>query len=61
MGTYILGITINDSQFITVYDEKGETLTENWCTEEEMKGYIKALEDLGYRERFKTINQTFGL
>lgn len=53
MGTYVIGITINDSQLINVYDEDGECLAENWCTEEEMKGYIKALEDLGYRERMK--------
>lgn len=51
MGTYLLGITINDSQIINVYNESGECLVENWCSEEEMKGYVKALEDLGYRER----------
>lgn len=51
MGTYLIGITINDEQLINVYDEDGECLAENWCNEAEMKGYIKALEDLGYRER----------
>lgn len=53
MGTYVIGITINDSQLINVYDEDGFCIVENWCTEEEMKGYTKALEDLGYRERMK--------
>lgn len=52
-GTYLIGITINDSQLINVYDEYGECLAENWCNEQEMKGYIKALEDLGYREQIK--------
>ena len=53
MGTYLVGITINDEQLINVYDEDGNCLAENWCNEIEMQGYIKALNDLGFTERTK--------